>query len=35
MEASAKDIDDYEEIIEPDIMFDHIIPYNMNIKLTK
>lgn len=30
MEASNKDIDDYDEIIEPDIMFDHIISYNMN-----
>lgn len=30
MEASTKDIDDYGEIIEPDIMFDHIISYNMN-----
>jgi len=30
METSTKDIDDYDEIIEPDIMFDHIISYNMN-----
>ncbi len=30
MEASTKDIDDYDEIIEPDIMFDQIISYNMN-----
>jgi hypothetical protein len=30
METSAKQFDDCDEIIEPDIIFDHILSYNIN-----
>jgi hypothetical protein len=33
METSSVEIEEDDEIIEPDIMFDHIISYNMNSSL--